>query len=54
MAKNTCDGDIYIRNLSSFIKSHERQLANALVAYKKLNSKDQLKSTSTNISNICL
>lgn len=46
MAKNTCDGEVYIRNLSSFIKSHERQLANALVAYKKLNSKDQAKITS--------
>ena len=46
MAKNTCDGEVYIRNLSSFIKSHERQLANALVAYKKLNSKDQAKAAS--------
>lgn len=40
MPKNTCDGEVYIHNLSTFIKSHERQLANALVAYKKLNSKD--------------
>lgn len=46
MAKNTCDGEVYIRNLSSFIKSHERQLANALVAYKKLSSKDQMKPNS--------
>lgn len=50
MAKTTCDGDIYVRNLSAFIKSHERQLANALVAYKKLNSKDQIKSIQTNPS----
>ncbi|KAG7813783.1 hypothetical protein KL921_000057 [Ogataea angusta] len=35
MGANTCDGDVYIHNLATFIKSHERQLANALVAYKK-------------------
>ncbi|GMM34103.1 hypothetical protein DASC09_014280 [Saccharomycopsis crataegensis] len=32
---NLCDGSTYIANLSSFIKSHEKQLANALLAYKK-------------------
>ncbi|CDK26556.1 unnamed protein product [Kuraishia capsulata CBS 1993] len=31
----TCEGDVYIHNLATFIRSHERQLANALVAYKK-------------------
>lgn len=34
-ARNTCDGDAYIHNLAAFIRSHERQLANALMAYKK-------------------
>lgn len=38
MAKSTCDGEVYIHNLATFIKSHEIQLANALLAYKKLNS----------------
>ncbi|TID31159.1 hypothetical protein CANINC_000267 [Pichia inconspicua] len=45
MAKTTCDGDIYIHNLSTFIQSHERQLANALVAYRKLNSKELSKNS---------
>ncbi len=44
MAKNTCDGDVYIHNLATFIKSHERQLANALLAYKKLNTKNTSKT----------
>ncbi|KAH3666277.1 hypothetical protein OGAPHI_004466 [Ogataea philodendri] len=39
MGTNTCDGDVYIHNLATFIKSHERQLANALIAYKKTNKK---------------
>ncbi|KAF6015362.1 hypothetical protein HII13_000299 [Brettanomyces bruxellensis] len=33
--KDTCDGDAYIHNLAAFIRSHERQLANALLAYKR-------------------
>lgn len=37
----TCDGDVYLHNLASFIKSHERQLANALLAYKKQPKNDQ-------------
>ncbi|QPG74201.1 hypothetical protein FOA43_001525 [Brettanomyces nanus] len=32
---NTCDGDAYAHNLAAFIRAHERQLANALLAYKK-------------------
>lgn len=48
MPKNTCDGEIYIHNLAIFIKSHEPQLANALVAYKKLNLKDSSKTKNQN------
>lgn len=56
MVKNSCDGDVYIHNLTNFIKSHENQFANALVAYKKLNTKPQLQSnpdltSSVSISN---
>lgn len=35
MAVSTCDGELYLHNLSAFIRTHERQLANALLAYKK-------------------
>lgn len=35
MAVSTCDGELYLHNLSAFIRTHERQLANALQAYKK-------------------
>lgn len=35
MAKTTCEGDVYIHNLALFIRSHEQQLANALVAYRR-------------------
>ncbi|ODV86735.1 hypothetical protein CANARDRAFT_187342, partial [[Candida] arabinofermentans NRRL YB-2248] len=45
MGANTCDGDVYIHNLATFIKSHERQLANALIAYKKSNSKSTDKAS---------
>lgn len=41
MARSTCDGDAYIHNLAVFIGTHERQLANALVAYKKLSRKQR-------------
>ena len=51
MGKNTCDGDVYIHNLSSFIKSHEPQLANALVAYKKLNSTTNNNNNNNNNNN---
>ncbi|VEU23141.1 DEKNAAC103995 [Brettanomyces naardenensis] len=40
---NTCDGDAYIHNLSAFIRAHERQLANALLAYKKSSRLQQSK-----------
>lgn len=50
MVKTTCDGDIYIHNLSTFIQSHERQLANALVAYRKLNSKELSKNSQSQSS----
>ncbi|ODV90062.1 hypothetical protein CANCADRAFT_100252 [Tortispora caseinolytica NRRL Y-17796] len=32
---DSCDGDLYVRNLAAFIRSHERQLANALSMYRK-------------------
>lgn len=38
-----CDGSTYISNLSSFIRNHELQLANALLAYKKSSSRDKQK-----------
>jgi hypothetical protein len=47
MPKNTCDGEVYIHNLSTFIKAHEPQLANALVAYKKLSLKSSSTTTTT-------
>ncbi|GMM28150.1 hypothetical protein DAMA08_008660 [Martiniozyma asiatica (nom. inval.)] len=35
MARSTCDGDTYVHSLAVFIRSHERQLANAVEQYRK-------------------
>ncbi|ANZ75023.1 BA75_02316T0 [Komagataella pastoris] len=35
MRSKTCDGDSYVLNLAIFLRSHERQLANALLGLKR-------------------
>ncbi|AOA62270.1 Hypothetical protein PP7435_CHR2-0444 [Komagataella phaffii CBS 7435] len=35
MRRKTCDGDSYVLNLAIFLRTHERQLANALLGLKR-------------------